>query len=49
MERDDNMQQKQEQEEEQWEEMMADLEKYVPFKQQFNEFVASKEKQNERL
>jgi hypothetical protein len=28
----------------QWEEMMIDLEKYIPFKQDFEKFVASHER-----
>ena len=31
----------------QWEEMKIDLEKYIPFKQDFEKFVAQHEKENQ--
>lgn len=45
MERDDNSQQQFENDQEQeWKEMMAELENYLPFKEQFNQFVVSHER-----
>lgn len=47
--RDDNSQQKFEQDQErEWKEMMAEIERYVPFKEQFKQFVESHEANHDK-